>query len=170
MDINNKIDMINHPHMEQVKKRIIKNEGRENKVYKDTLGHLTTGIGYKLPKNSELKENDYVTNEFIDEKFKETFLTAAQGAKRLLNGATVKPEAFGVLTEMVFQMGEQGVSGFPSMLKHLKEGNTTEAAAEMLRGTKKGTASDWSLQTPKRAIELYNIMVNLKDDNNGVME
>ena len=40
----------------------------------------------------------------------------------------------------------------------------------MLRGTKKGTASDWSLQTPKRAIELYNIMVNLKDDNNGVME
>ena len=170
MSEDNKIDMINDPHMEHVKKRIEKHEGRKNQVYKDTLGHLTTGIGYKLPKDSSLKENDYVTNEFVDEKFKETFLTAAQGAKRLLNGASVPVEAFGILTEMVFQMGEQGVSGFPSMLKHLKAGNTTEAANEMLRGKGAGTASDWSKQTPERAIDLYNIMVNLKGDSNGIME
>ena len=170
MSEDNKIDMINDPHMEHVKKRIEKHEGRKNQVYKDTLGHLTTGIGYKLPKDSSLKENDYVTNEFVNEKFKETFLTAAQGAKRLLNGASVPVEAFGILTEMVFQMGEQGVSGFPSMLKHLKAGNTTEAANEMLRGKGAGTASDWSKQTPERAIDLYNIMVNLKGDSNGIME
>jgi lysozyme len=170
MDINNKIDIINDPHMEQVKERIKKHEGKKNQVYKDTEGYLTVGIGYKLPKNSELKENDYVDDAFVNEKFKETFLTAAQGAKRLLNGATVKPEAFGVLTEMVFQMGEQGISKFSTMLKHLRAGDTTKAANEMLKGSKEGTPSKWSLQTPDRAMALYNIMVNLKGDNNGMME
>ena len=36
MDINNKIDIINDPHMEQVKERIKKHEGKKNQVYKDS--------------------------------------------------------------------------------------------------------------------------------------
>ena len=159
------MDMINDPHMECVKKRIEEHEGRTNTVYKDTLGYLTVGIGYKLPKDSPLQEGECVDDTFVDEKFKETFLTAAQGAERLLNGASVPVEAFGILTEMVFQMGEQGVSGFPSMLRHLKAGDTTEAAEEMLRGSTAGSASEWSKQTPKRARALYNIMVSLKGNN-----
>ena len=156
--------------MNAVKERIKDHEGRKNIVYKDSEGHLTVGIGYKIPRNSPLKEHDYVNDAFVDSKFEETFMEAAKGAKRLLKDATIRPEAFGVLTEMVFQMGEQGVSKFPTMLKHLRAGDTTKAANEMLKGSKEGTPSKWSLQTPNRAMALYNIMVNLKGDNNGMME
>ena len=150
--------------MDAVKERIKDHEGRKNKVYKDSLGNLTVGIGYKLPKNSPLKEHDYVDDAFVDSKFEETFMEAAEGAKRLLKGATIRPEAFGVLTEMVFKMGTTKISGWTNTLNYLKNGEYIKASEEILKGKTEGTASKWSLQTPRRAFALSKILADLGDN------
>ena len=153
----------NTDYLEIVKKRVKENEGRKNIVYTDTEGYLTVGIGYKLPKDSDLKEGDYVDDAFIDDKFNLTFNNAVEGAKRLTKGFNLKEEAFGVVTEMVFQMGETGVSGFTETLKYLKNNEYKKASEEMLRGKKDGTVSKWAQQTPNRAIPLSNIIASLEE-------
>ena len=56
----------NTDYLEQVvKKRVKEKEGRRNIVYTDTEGYLTVGIGYKLPKDSDLKEGDYVDDALL---------------------------------------------------------------------------------------------------------
>lgn len=164
MDLDNKIDIRNNAHMEAVKKRIIKNEGRRNTVYRDTEGYLTVGIGYKLPKNSGLKEHDYVDDSFIEDKFNMSFKTALNGAYKLVEGHNVKPEAFGVLVEMIYQMGASNVAQWTKTLNHIRNGEYYKASNEMLTGSKEGTPSKWSLQTPARAFELAQIMGNLEDN------
>ena len=163
MSEDNKIDILNGEHMDIARKFIKKHEGRENKVYKDTEGHLTTGIGYKLPKDSPLKENEYVSNEFVDNKFEETFMSAAQGAKRILKGVPIKPEAFAYLTALVFQMGTTEISSWSNTLGALKDGDYMKASNEMLKGRAEGTASKWSLQTPRRAFDTASEVAKLSD-------
>tara|TARA_R110000823_G_scaffold259415_1_gene380587 strand:- start:253 stop:795 length:543 start_codon:yes stop_codon:yes gene_type:complete len=170
---NNKIIKANDDYMINiVQKRIKKNEGYSGTPYtlkyKDKEEKFTTGgFGHRMANNTAASQEDVLTKEGWEQVFQDDFKKATKGAERLLNGATIPVEAFGVLTEMVFQMGEAGVAGFPTMLKHLKAGNTTEAAAEMLRGSKAGTASDWSKQTPDRAFELYGVMYDVKGEDNS---
>ena len=150
--------------MEAVKERVKEHEGRKNKVYRDSEGYLTVGIGYKLPKNSPLKEHDYVDDAFVDSKFEETFTEAAKGAKRLLKDTAIRPEAFGVLTEMVFQMGTTQMSGWTNTINYLKKGEYKKASEEILKGKTEGTVSKWSLQTPNRAYALSKILADLEDN------
>ena len=65
----------------------------------------------------------------------------------------IQPGSLYVDFEMVFQMGEGGVSKFKGALSHLKEQRYSECAAEMLD-------SRWANQTPNRAKSLAAIMEN----------
>ena len=156
-------DVKNHEHMKVVKERVKKHEGYKNEVYEDTEGHLTVGVGYKLPKNSLLKTGDIVTDEFINEKFDSTFALAMEGAQRLLKDSQVKPEAFGVVTEMVFQMGETGVSKFKNTLDMIKNERYKEASLELFKGKDPCTVSKWAQQTPVRPEALSKVLYNLED-------
>ena len=154
----------NTDYLEQVvKKRVAQNEGRRNDVYIDTEGHLTVGIGYKLPKDSGLKKGDFVDDAFIDEKFNLTFNDAVAGARRLTKDFYLRDEAFGVVVEMVFQMGTKGVSKFTKTLDYLKNNEYKKASEEMLKGSEDGTVSKWAQQTPNRAIPLSNIIASLEE-------
>lgn len=56
------------------------------------------------------------------------------------------------LVSNVFQMGKAGgLEGFPSMMRFMKSGEFEEAAIEVMSGSTRDTPSDFSLQTPKRA-------------------
>ena len=129
---NNKIIKANDDYMINiVQKRIKKNEGYSGTPYtlkyKDKEEKFTTGgFGHRMANNTAASQEDVLTKEGWEQVFQDDFKKATKGAERLLNGATIPVEAFGVLTEMVFQMGEAGVAGFPTMLKHLKAGNTID--------------------------------------------
>lgn len=153
----------NTDYLEVVKNRVKRHEGRKNIVYEDTEGYLTVGIGYKLPKDSGLKLGDYVDDKFIDDKFNLTFNEAVAGAKRLTKGFNLKEEAFGVVAEMVFQMGEEGVSKFSKTLNYLKNNEYKKASEEMLKGKTEGTVSKWAMQTKSRATTLSNIIASLEE-------
>jgi len=131
--------------MDRLLQSVKKHEGYRNKVYLDTLGKRTVGVGHLCV------EDFWEDNKEYEEKFLLTILehdlkTAIQGAERLLKDCRILDSlAREIIVEMVFQLGETGVSKFKNMLKALKEGPDYQtAASEMLD-------SRWAKQTPNRA-------------------
>jgi lysozyme len=82
--------------------------------------------------------------------------TAIKGAERLLKGCDILDSlAKEIIIEMVFQLGETGVSKFKNMIKALEDGPDYQTAAiEMLD-------SKWAKQTPQRAEGMSSEMAGL---------
>lgn len=137
-------------------------EGYDNKLYKDTEGYWTIGIGQLITKNPSKDVardaldklmgrvcDGQITQREAEELFNGSVEKARKG---ILGNATLKP-VYDVLDEvrraalinMVFQMGVTGVAGFPKGMRLLKEKNWDAAAKELAN-------SRWhNTQTPNRA-------------------
>ena len=130
--------------MDRLLQSVKKHEGYRNKVYLDTLGKRTVGVGHLCVEDFWEDDKEY------EEKFLMTILehdlqTAIKGAERLLKDCPVLDDlAKEIIIEMVFQLGETGVSKFKNMIKALKIPDYQTAAIEMLD-------SKWAKQTPERA-------------------
>ena len=131
--------------MDRLLASVKKHEGYRNKVYLDTLGKRTVGVGHLCVEDFWEDDKEY------EEKFLMTILehdlqTAIKGAERLLKGCSILDSlAKEIIIEMVFQLGETGVSKFKNMLEALENGPDYQTAAiEMLD-------SKWAKQTPNRA-------------------
>ena len=132
--------------MDRLLASVKKHEGYRNKVYLDTLGKRTVGVGHLCVEDFWEDDKEY------EEKFLMTILehdlqTAIKGAKDLMseNGCMDMDEiAEELIIEMIFQLGKTGVSKFRNMWKHLSALEYASAASEMLD-------SRWAKQTPNRA-------------------
>ena len=132
--------------MERLLKSVREHEGYRNKVYLDTLGKRTVGVGHLCVEDFWEDDKEY------EEKFLMTILehdlqTAIKGAKDLMseNGCMdIDEVAEEIIIEMIFQLGKTGVSKFKNMWKHLSALEYSDAASEMLD-------SRWAKQAPNRA-------------------
>ena len=159
--------------IEILKARIKKNEGYEllpyNLEYDDAHGNtikedfFTGGHGIKLDKNHKEPEGGY-TDEYWNEKFEEWFTEAHNGALKLL-GKDTDYRAIGVITEMKYQMGYDGVKKFKKTLEYMNNAKNASpniaknqwqlASVEMLD-------SDWAIQTEERAVALSKVIKNIR--------
>ena len=137
---------------EKVKESIRKHEGYRLEPYKCTGGHLTGGIGHKILEGEEIP----TTEEGWLELFDKDFDKALAGAQRLVDEDRVHPTAFGVIIEMVFQLGEAGVGKFKKMLAAVNRHDYMDAGWEM-------KDSKWNMQTPNRCEELSFRMRNIPE-------
>ena len=132
--------------MDRLLASVKKHEGYRNKVYLDTLGKRTVGVGHLCVEDFWEDDKEY------EEKFLMTILehdleTAIKGAKDLMseNGCMdIDEVAEEIIIEMIFQLCKTGVSKFKNMWKHLSALEYSDAASEMLD-------SRWAKQTPNRA-------------------
>ena len=133
--------------MDRLLASVKKHEGYRNKVYLDTLGKRTVGVGHLCVEDFWEDDKEY------EEKFLMTILehdleTAIKGAERLCsNCPDIDDLAKEIIIEMVFQLGETGVSKFKNMWKALSGLDYSTAASEMLD-------SRWAKQTPNRAQDM----------------
>nr|5JEA_K Chain K, Superkiller protein 7,Endolysin [synthetic construct] len=136
-------------------------EGLRLKIYKDTEGYYTIGIGHLLTKSpslnaakSELDKaigrntNGVITKDEAEKLFNQDVDAAVRG---ILRNAKLKPVYDSLdavrraaLINMVFQMGETGVAGFTNSLRMLQQKRWDEAAVNLAK-------SRWHNQTPNRA-------------------
>ena len=139
--------------MDRLLESVKKHEGYRNKVYLDTLGKRTVGVGHLCVEDFWEDDKEY------EEKFLMTILehdlsSAIKGANDLMaeNGCMdMNEKAHEIIIEMVFQLGKTGVSKFKNMWKALSELNYVGASYEMLD-------SKWAKQTPNRAKSMAKIM------------
>lgn len=128
----------------QLTRQLTRDEGEILHVYQDDLGYWTLGIGRLVDKRKgggiTSEEAAYLLSNDIDRK-------QAELVKRLPWVATLDEARFGVLCNMAFQMGVDGLIGFKTTLGLVRDGKYEEAAEQMLK-------SKWATQTPERAKRL----------------
>ena len=141
--------------MNRLLKSVKEHEGYRNKVYLDSLGKRTVGVGHLCVEDHWEDDREY-SEEMLMKVLKDDLKNAIQGAERLLKDCRILDSlAREIVIEMVFQLGETGVSKFKNMLKALEEGpHYKTAATEMLD-------SRWAKQTPGRAKEMSGHMRSL---------
>ena len=140
--------------MDRLLQSVKKHEGYRNKVYLDTLGKRTVGVGH-LCVESFWEDNKEYPEEMLMNILKDDLKNAIQGSERLLKDCPVLDDlAKEIIIEMVFQLGETGVSKFKNMIKALKIPDYQTAAIEMLD-------SKWAKQTPERAAGMSSEMAAL---------
>ena len=147
--------------MNDIKERIKGHEGYRLEPYHCTEGFLTGGYGHKISDGEDVP----TTQEGWESLFDKDFTKAHDGAKTLvyehLTGTDFselndkqKYIVEGVLTEMCFQLGQNGVRKFKKMFSAMGKKDFKEAASQM-------RDSLWYKQTPARCIELSHIIQNL---------
>jgi len=125
-------------------------------VYLDSLGKRTVGVGH-LCVEDFWEDNKEYSEEMLMNILKDDLKNAIEGSERLCSKCPDLDDlAKETIIEMVFQLGETGVSKFKNMWKALQQNppSYSVAATEMLD-------SRWAKQTPGRAKEMSDHMRSL---------
>ncbi|WPJ21201.1 endolysin [Klebsiella phage KP17] len=143
-------------------------EGYDSKIYKDTEGYWTIGIGHLLTKDSSkslaISNLDKLVGRSTGGQITqaEAEVIFAKDVEKAIKGivanATLSP-VYNILDDvrraalinMVFQMGVGGVAGFPASMKLLLAKKWDAAAKELAN-------SRWYRQTPNRARRVIETM------------
>lgn len=132
----------------KVTSRLISDEGEVLHAYQDHLEFWTLGVGRLIDKRKgggiTQDESRYLLRNDINKRL-------AQCEARFDWWSTLSDERQGVVLCMAFQMGVDGVAGFPGVIRAIKARDYIRAAAEMVD-------SDWHKQTSARCERLAKIM------------
>lgn len=120
-------------------------EGVKAQAYQDHLGFWTIGVGRlidarKAGSGLRPEEITFLLNNDIDDRIN-------QLGRRLPWFLDLDPARQGVLLNMSFQLGVDGLLGFKNTLKLVERGDYAQAADNML-------LSKWATQTPERACRM----------------
>ena len=124
-----------------IKTQLIRDEGMVLKVYKDSMGISTIGVGRNL------ESRGITTDEAMMLLDDDLALVDAQLKANWPWTSTLDPVRLGVLENMCFNLGAGGLAGFRNMLAAVKNGDWATAAQEML-------SSVWATHVGDRAQRL----------------
>ena len=125
-------------------------EGYSKKVYKDTLGYDTIGIGFLV---SSLELDEDVCDIILERRLKKN----EEVLQRKMTYYSKLPiEVQNIIQNMYYQMGNR-LFNFVKTLHYIESGKWRAASLEMLQ-------SLWAKQTPNRAKELSERMAKV-DEN-----
>lgn len=113
-------------------------EGVRAVPYRDTLGHLTIGIGHNLAKPISKAAILQIFADDLDDAITEVKTLFYGYWDAMTDGRKL------ALISMCFQLGQAGLQEFRHMIRAIQAGKWEEAAKEALE-------SQWAVQTPARA-------------------
>ena len=138
--------------MDKLLESVKKHEGYRNKVYLDTLGKRTVGVGHLCVEDFWEDGKEY-EEDFLMGILEKDLQSAIDQADDMCSNLTISDDAKIIIIEMIFQLGGNGVSKFRKMWQALQQDppDYAEASVQMLD-------SRWAKQTPNRANEMANHM------------
>ena len=131
--------------MEDLASMLIRHEGLKLKMYKDSLGIATIGVGHNLQDKPITREaalfilNDDIRDVNHDLSSNFPWVAQLDGNRQI------------VLANMCFNLGLERFKAFKNTLRMVESGDYTGASKNMLD-------SKWASQVGKRATELAEIM------------
>jgi lysozyme len=153
--------------------QLIKHEGKRTKVYKDSEGIPTIGVGFNLTRADAKKKIEDLGLDYLKVKAGEQELSEAQVSKLLkadIDNAiadcmSVFPKFSDLsevrqraLADMMFNLGKERFSKFHKLIANVKEGKYLEAADEM-------KTSKWYEQVKARGRTLESMIRTGKDSD-----
>lgn len=127
-----------------IESQLRRDEGEVLHAYADHLGYLTIGVGRLIDKR---KGGGITADESAMLLANDVARVKMQLRSRLPWFDGIDEARQGVLLNMAFQMGVDGLLGFRNTLAMVERGEYSDAAVNML-------ASKWATQTPERAQRL----------------
>jgi lysozyme len=135
--------------LDSIIKQLRRDEGEVLHAYQDHLGYWTIGVGRLIDKlrggGITKEESAYLLQNDIEKR-----LDALK--KRISWFDNLDYARQGVLLNMAFQMGVEGLLSFHTTLKCIEDGKYEDAAENMAR-------SLWAKQTPDRANRMIKQMI-----------
>ena len=125
-------------------------EGYSKKVYKDTLGYDTIGVGFLV---SSLELDEDVCDIILERRLKKNEAVLQRKMTHYIN---LPIEVQNIIQNMYYQLGNR-LFNFVKTLHYIENGKWRAASVEMLD-------SLWAKQTPNRAKELSERMAKV-DEN-----
>lgn len=150
----------------KVSEMITRHEGKSSKMYLDTKGIPTVGIGFNLQRpdarsklkdlgldyDKVIKKKQFLTEKQINNLFKYSLERSIKLAKSFVSNFNEHPAHIQeVLIDMAFNLGPNNLAEFQKFKTALLKKDYAAAAKEM-------TSSKWHKQVGNRAIELEKIM------------
>ena len=134
--------------MDKLLESVKRHEGYRNKVYLDTLGKRTVGVGHLCVEDFWEDGKEY-EEDFLMGILEKDLQSAIDQADDMCKNLTISDDAKIIIIEMIFQLGGTGVSKFRKMWQALQQDppDYAEASVQMLD-------SRWAKQTPNRAQEM----------------
>lgn len=129
--------------------QLLSDEGVKYKVYKDSLGKRTVGVGHLLLPDEKYVE---ITPKEVLALLAVDYQSASESVHR--NYPWASGDVKLVLTNMTFQLGANGLSKFENMLAALEREDYQVAAYELMD-------SKWARQTPNRSYRLVGRILQL---------
>ena len=138
--------------MDKLLESVKRHEGYRNKVYLDTLGKRTVGVGHLCVENFWEDDKEY-EEDFLMGILEKDLQSAIDQADDMCKDLKISSDAKILIIEMIFQLGGNGVSKFRKMWQALQQDppDYAEASVQMLD-------SRWAKQTPNRAKEMSDHM------------
>lgn len=134
--------------IQNLTEQLRRDEGEVLSAYQDHLGFWTIGIGRLIDK----RKGGGITKDEAAMLLANDIVKFTTALRLRLPWFDKLDEARqGVLANMAFQMGIEGLLGFKNTLGMIERGEYTAAADAMLQ-------SKWAQQTPGRALRLSNQM------------
>ena len=131
--------------VEELKDQLIRHEGLRLRMYKDSLGIATIGVGHNLEAKPISRRAALVIEE-------DDIQDATNDLTRMFPWTFDLDDARrNVLINMCFNMGIDRLSTFKNTLELIRLGQYEAASENMLK-------SKWAVQVGRRAIELAQIM------------
>jgi lysozyme len=134
--------------MDKLLESVKRHEGYRNKVYLDTLGKRTVGVGHLCVEDFWEDGKEY-EEDFLMGILEKDLQSAIDQADDMCKDLKISSDAKIIIIEMIFQLGGTGVSKFRKMWQALQQDppDYAEASVQMLD-------SRWAKQTPNRAQEM----------------
>lgn len=132
---------------EEVKKQIIKHEGKKNQIYLDHLGNKSWGIGHLVLPSDNLQEGVEYSDDTIMEYFERDFQQALSDARSFIEEKSIDPDAFDCVINLSFNLGINRLNTFVKLKQALEDNDYVTASFEILD-------SRYATQVPNRANEL----------------
>ena len=138
--------------MDKLLESVKRHEGYRNKVYLDTLGKRTVGVGHLCVEDFWEDDKEY-EEDFLMGILEKDLQSAIDQADDMCKDLKISSDAKILIIEMIFQLGGTGVSKFRKMWQALQQDppDYAEASVQMLD-------SRWAKQTPNRAKEMADHM------------
>ena len=140
---------------DKIKHQLIIDEGYSESVYTDSLGFLTVGVGHLVVPADGLVFGERIDYHRAMDFLDNDFVNAVLGCGSLITGFETLPgEVQGVLVNMCFNLGADGLKQFHHFLAAIENHDWQTAAAEMEN-------SLWFKQVGKRAERLCDTIKNI---------
>ncbi len=146
------------------RQEMIKTEGYHLRVYLDSLGKPTVGIGHLVRPEDNLKVGDTITTNRVEGFFRRDIRNAIIHAMNQAEECGEFEDDFVMaLTQVNFQLGVNWPKEWPNTYAHLKAGRL-QKVIDIVMG------SLWHRQTPKRTTAFkMALLKEIKENNRKVV-